>query len=86
LLDLGLGVARDYGLTFRLPDDLRQLYLRALDIDLLRFNGDESWELPIPATYVIDSNREVVLASADTDYTVRAEPSEILAAIPGEKI
>ena len=82
LLDLGLGVARDYGLTFRLPDDLRRLYVESLTIDLARYNGDQSWELPMPATFVVDRGGTIVFASADPDYTVRPEPSEILAAIP----
>jgi len=84
LLDLGHGVARDYGLTFQLPDDLRELYLEALNLDLTRHNGDESWELAIPATFVVDAGGEIVFASADPDYTVRPEPAEILAAIPRE--
>jgi len=82
LLDLGLGVARDYGLTFRVPDDLRTLYLNALKLDLARFNGDESWELPIPATFVIGMDGIVAYASADADYTRRPEPREVLAAVP----
>ena len=81
LLDLGLGVARNYGLTFRIPDDLRALYLEGLRIDLARFNGDESWELPIPATFVVDPGGTIVYASADPDYTVRPEPSEVIAAL-----
>ena len=82
LLDLGLGVARDYGLTFSLPGDLRALYTSAMNIDLVRFNGDESWELPIPATFVVDPAGTIVFASADPDYTVRPEPAEVVAAIP----
>lgn len=82
LLDLGLGVARDFGLTYRLPDDLRELYLDALGIDLVRYNGDESWELPIPATFVIDRSGTIVYASADPDYTKRPEPDDVVAAIP----
>jgi peroxiredoxin len=82
LSDFGLGVARDYGLTFRLSPDLEQLYTSTLKIDLVRFNGDESWELPIPATFVVDGEGAIVYASADPDYTRRPEPSEVLAAIP----
>lgn len=82
LTDFGLGVARDYGLTFRLPEDLQGLYTDVLGIDLVRFNGDESWELPIPATFVIGTDGQIVYASADPDYTRRPEPSEVLAAIP----
>lgn len=78
LLDLGLGVARDYGLNFRMPDDLRELYLSALSIDLGRVNGDQSWELPIPATFVVGQDGVILYASADPDYTVRPEPRELL--------
>ncbi len=82
LLDLGLGVARSYGLAFPVRDDLRQVYVDVFDLDLARFNGDESWELPIPATFIIDRDGRIVYASADPDYTVRPEPGEVLAAIP----
>jgi peroxiredoxin len=82
LTDFGLGVARDYGLTFRMSDELEELYTNTLRIDLVRFNGDESWELPIPATFVIDPDGTIVYASADPDYTLRPEPEEVLAAVP----
>ncbi len=80
LTDLGLGVARSYGLTFRLPHDLEAVY-GEMKIDLPRFNGDESWELPIPATFVIGPEGSIVYASAHPDYTQRPEPSEVLAAL-----
>lgn len=82
LLDLGLAVARQFGLTFQMADDLRDLYRTHLKIDLARFNGDESWELPVPATFVIDTSGVIVYASADPDYTRRPEPADVLAAIP----
>ena len=75
-------MARDYGLTFRVEGDLRTLYRDTLGIDLARFNGDESWELPLSATFVIDRTGTIAYASADADYTVRAEPEDVLAAIP----
>ncbi len=82
LLDLGLAVARDYGLTFKCPDDIRNLYIETFGLDLTRYNGDGSWELPMPATFIIDQGGSIVFASVDPDYTARAEPAEILAAIP----
>ncbi len=82
LLDLGNGVARDYGLVFRFSDELKDVYTGTFKIDLTRFNGDESWELAIPATYVVSQDGSVVYASADPDYTTRPEPSEVLDAIP----
>ena len=75
-------MARDYGLTFGVEGDLRTLYRDALGIDLVRFNGDESWELPLTATFVIDTDGTIVFASVDADYTVRAEPDDVVAAIP----
>ena len=78
LSDLGNGVARTYGLTFRLPGDLIEVYRDHLNIDLVRFNGDESWELAIPATYVLTPEGDVAHVSADPDYTRRPEPAEML--------
>lgn len=66
---------------FTLPDYLREAYL-GIGIDLPRFNGDESWELPMPATFVIAADGTIVHAAADPDYTVRPEPADVLAAIP----
>ena len=44
-------------------------------------NGDESWELPIPATYIIERDSTVLYASSNPDYTERPEPGEILTAV-----
>jgi peroxiredoxin len=41
-------------------------------------NGDDSWELPIPATYIIDCNGTVLYASANEDYTDRPEPADVV--------
>ena len=77
-----MAVARDYGVNFRVSDEIRKIYVEKFKIDLARFNGDESWELPIPATFVIDTDGQIVYAAADPDYTARPEHSEVLAAIP----
>jgi len=45
-------------------------------------NGDESWELAIPATFVVDSDGTIVYSAAHPDYTKRPELMEVLAAIP----
>jgi peroxiredoxin len=46
-----------------------------------KFNGDDSWELPVPGTFVLDRSGVVRLAFVDPDYTKRLEPSAILAAL-----
>jgi peroxiredoxin len=70
-------VARQFGLVYRVPDDQQALFRRAF-INLPFTNGDESWELPIPATYILDHDGSVLYASANEDYTERPEPAEIL--------
>ncbi len=55
-----------------------ELYRDNLKIDLTRFNGDDSWELAVPATYVIEPGGSVVYCSADADYTRRPEPDDLL--------
>lgn len=77
LSDTGNAVARQFGLVYRVPEEQQAIYRRAF-INLPFTNGDESWELPIPATYVIDLEGAVVFASADEDYMERAEPREII--------
>jgi peroxiredoxin len=77
LSDAGNNVARQFGLTYRVPDEQKSIYQRAF-VNLPFVNGDASWELPIPATYVIDRNGAVVYASANEDYTNRPEPEDIV--------
>ena len=70
-------VARLFGIVFRLPQDLAQIY-KSLNMDLEKFNGDASWELPMPARYVIDSDGVIRSAVVNFDYTYRPEPSDTL--------
>ena len=70
-------VARQFGLTYRVPDEQRAVYQRAF-VNLPFVNGDDSWELPIPAVYVIDRDGSVLYASANEDYTERPEPEDVV--------
>lgn len=80
LSDVGSDTAKAYGLAFDLPDDLAAVYGK-LGFDLRRVNGGHPRTLPLPATYVIDQTGTVRWAFADTDYTKRAEPAHIIAAL-----
>jgi len=77
LSDAGNKVARQFGLTYRVPALQEAVYRRAF-VNLPFTNGDESWELPIPATYILDRDSTVLYASANEDYTERPETAEIL--------
>jgi peroxiredoxin len=80
LSDVGNEVARRVGLVYALPEELRAA-LRSNNKALPAINGDESWELPLPATYVIATDRRVALAFIDVDYRRRLAPEDILAAL-----
>lgn len=82
LSDVGNAVARQYGLVFSLSEGVRPVYT-AIGSDLPTYNGDQSWELPIPGTFVIARDGTARLAFVDPDYTHRLEPAEILAALRG---
>jgi peroxiredoxin len=76
LSDTGNNVARQFGLAYRVPDEQKAIYQRAF-VNLPFVNGEDSWELPIPATYILDRDGAVLYVSANEDYTERPEPAEI---------
>jgi peroxiredoxin len=80
LSDAGNQVARQFGLVYSVPDEQRLIYRRTF-VNLPFVNGDESWELPIPATFAIDRGGVVLFSSANPDYTQRPEPAEVLVAV-----
>jgi peroxiredoxin len=71
-------VAAQFGLSYRVPEYQQEIYQQAL-INLPFINGDPSWNLPVPACYVLDRDRTVLYAAVDPDYTARPEPTDILA-------
>lgn len=73
-------VARRFGIVFRMPQDLAHIY-KSLNMDLEKFNGDDSWELPMPARYVIDGGSVIRSAAVNFDYTYRPEPAATIAAL-----
>ncbi len=77
LSDPGNQVARQFGLVYRVAEYQQEVYQRAF-VNLPFINGDSNWELPIPATYVVDRDSTVLFASADPDYGKRPEPRTVL--------
>jgi len=80
LSDIGSDTAKQYGLAFDLPDDLAAVYDK-LGFDLQRVNGGHPRTLPLPATYVMDRDGVIRWAFVNSDYTTRAEPADIIAAL-----
>ena len=73
-------VAQEYGLVFTTPEAHQKAHLD-LDIPLPEINGDDSWKIPITATYIIDRNRTIAWSHTNPNYRQRAEPEEILQAL-----
>ena len=81
LSDVGNKVARQFGIVFKLGDELVKLY-RQFGHALEDFNGaDGGRELPVPATFLIDGNGIIRLAHVDVDYTRRLDPDEVVKAL-----
>lgn len=80
LSDQGNKVARQFGLVYSIEEQTRAL-LKSIGSDISVFNGDESWELPVPGTFIIEQDSSIRLAYADADFTHRLEPSTLLAGL-----
>jgi len=80
LSDAGNRAGRAYGLVYTVPENIRKIYLQ-FGIDVAKHNADGSWDLPMPARFIIDRQGTIRYAAVDPDYTVRPEPEETIAAL-----
>lgn len=80
LSDKNNALARKFGIVFTLPDELKTIY-ETFGIDILQSNKNGTFDLPLPATFIINDNHEVIYAFVDEDYTNRCEPQEIVQVI-----
>ncbi len=76
LSDRGNAVASHFGLTFTLPDQLKELHHK-WGMELKRFNGDPSWTLPLPGRLIVDGHGMITHVDVHPDYTKRPEPADI---------
>lgn len=80
LQDAGSALASQFGLVYTVPE-YHQSYLRSILVNLPFLNGESSWTLPIPATFLLDPSGTVRFAEAHADFRVRPEPSAVLDAL-----
>lgn len=83
LSDAGNAVSEKLGLVFNLAEELRPIYLGA-GLDIPAYNGDDTFSLPVPATYIVGSDGIIQADFVNADYTQRMEPEEIVKALKGE--
>ena len=74
LSDKGNQVAQKFKVAFTLPDSMRRVYSETFKLDLPKFNGDESWTLPMPSRFIVDQHAVIRAADVNLDHTVRPEP------------
>jgi peroxiredoxin len=77
LSDIGNRVARQFGIVFQLPEELRPIYA-GFGIDVPKVNSDDTYELPLPATFIIGTDGKIRKAFVEADYTKRLDPEEII--------
>jgi peroxiredoxin len=80
LSDAGNQVARQFGLVYRLSPELQAMY-ESIMTKLPGYNGDQSWELPIAATYIVRPNGMISYARVDSDWRLRSEPADLLSSL-----
>jgi peroxiredoxin len=77
LSDQGNQVARKFGLVYRLSPELQAMY-ESIMTKLPGYNGDQSWELPLAASYIVQPDGKIFWSRIDADWRRRPEPEELL--------
>lgn len=77
LSDIDSALSKDLGISFELPENLKPIYAQ-FGINIPEHNGENNFTLPVPATYLLDRQGEIHYAFLDIDYTVRANPDEVI--------
>ncbi|VAW51339.1 hypothetical protein MNBD_GAMMA05-842 [hydrothermal vent metagenome] len=78
LTDRKLMLAKQFGLVFKLPKTIEDMTKDVFGLNLPEINGTDEFELPIPATYIVDSDHVIRFASANPNFMQRTEPSKII--------
>jgi peroxiredoxin len=84
LSDQGNQVAHKFGLVYRLSPEMQALY-ESIMTKLPGYNGDQSWELPLAATYVVETNGKISWTRIDADWRQRPEPEELLQVLAAKR-
>jgi peroxiredoxin len=69
-------IAKEFGITYTLTDEVIEVYDK-LKIDILEANRNNTYDLPLPATYIVNTNYEIIYSFVDVNYRKRCEPKTI---------
>jgi peroxiredoxin len=84
LVDMDNAYAMSLGVAFWMGEELKQIMLENPDWDISSFQGNDSWVLPIPATFVVDRDGKITARFVDPDFRRRMAIEELLAALRKE--
>jgi peroxiredoxin len=84
LSDPSCAVAASFGLAYTLPPYMQKHY-RSILVNIPFVNGDETWRLPLPATFVVAQNGTILYGEAHANFRVRPEPRSVLDAVPSSR-
>jgi peroxiredoxin len=77
LCDVDNGVAMEFGLMFRIPEDIQASYMK-FNVNMPKIYGNDGWMIPIPATYVVGRDGVIVYAYVNPDYRDRCDPESLV--------
>lgn len=77
LCDVDNGVAMEFGLMFRLPEDIQADYMK-FNVNMPKIYGNDGWMIPIPATYVVGRDGVIAYAYVNPDYRERCDPESLV--------
>jgi peroxiredoxin len=81
LSDETLSVAKDYGVLFDVPPKLVELY-KEMNCMLPSIHASGTWQLPVPATFMIRPDGVIHKAFTNLNFRIRLEPQAVMAAAP----
>ncbi len=81
LSDVDQRTIRDYDVQFRVPPEVEDVHMTVFKKDISKLNADGSWNLPVPATFIVDRAGVVRGRHVGADYMRRMEPDDIVAAL-----
>ena len=80
LRDEGAAAAAAFGAAYSVPGSM-QNYYRSILVNIPFINGEQSWRLPVPATFVIGRDGVIRWSQGHADFRVRPEPTDALKAL-----
>jgi peroxiredoxin len=83
LTDMDNGYAMSLNLVFWMGEEMKEIMRQRPDRDIPKFQGNESWMLPIPATFVVGPSGRISARFVDPDYRKRMAIDDLVAALRG---